>query len=425
MEEKYGSIKALFGKIIASRFFLLDSLSAPSRIMLSLAIMLLAGFLVTRITKKVRLPNVTGYIFAGLLIGPYVLHLIPESVFRNMGFITDIALAFIAFGVGKFFRIKVLKRTGMKVVVITLMESLIAALSVSLAMIFFFHLPLSFSLLIGAIASATAPASTIMTIQQYQAKGKWVNTLLQVVALDDVVSLLAFSVCAVMVSAPGNGSSSGVSTVILPIVYNIAVIGGGCILGYVLQKITGKSRSAYHRLVLLSAFLFLITGICDALNISPLLSCMAMGMVFINASGNKKIFKQANQFTPVIYLLFFVLSGMNLNVPALASAGLIGLVYFVVRIAGKYAGAFLGAVVTKSNGRIRKYLGVALIPQAGVSIGLAMLAQRILPNETGIILSTIILSSGILYELVGPASAKWALKQSGSFKKADKQRQGH
>ena len=169
----------------------------------------------------------------------------------------------------------------------------------------------------------------------------------------------------------------------------------------------------------MTGMLLTITGMCTALDVSPLLACMVMGAVYINVSGNKKVFKQVNGFTPPIQLLFFVLSGMRMDLPALKAAGLIGVVYFLVRILGKYAGAWLGAVVGKASLPIRHYMGLALIPQAGVSIGLAVLGQRILPAESGVLLSTIILSSGVLYEMIGPACAKAAIFLSGSVPKAE------
>lgn len=399
----------------------LASISNPSaQIILSLAIMLLAGFLMTRLTKLIHLPNVTGYILAGVLIGPYALKLVPITVIQGMEFVTDIALAFIAFGVGKYFKLAKLRRNGKRVFIITLLEALVAALFITLTMIFIFHLPVSFSLLLGAIGCATAPASTLMTIRQYRAKGDFVNTILQVVALDDAVALIAFSVCAAIARALTSGDGANLQTVLLPVLYNIIVVIVGGALGFVLHKLIDGNRSNDHRLVLVITTLLLITGVCTFLDISPLLSCMAMGTVYINVGGNKKIFKQVNGFTPPVLLLFFVLSGMRLDLPSLATAGVIGVTYFFVRIIGKYTGAFVGAAISGASKEIRNYLGLALVPQAGVSIGLAVLAQRILPNESGALISTIILSSGVLYEMVGPACAKASLFLSHTVSRAPK-----
>ncbi len=398
----------------------IDAISSTSaQVILSLAVMLFSGFLMTRLTKIAHLPNVTGYILAGVLIGPCVLNLIPETVQNGMDFVTDVALAFIAFGVGKYFKLGRLRKNGRSVLILTVFESLIAALLVFLVMAFVFRLPIPFSLLLGAIGSATAPASTIMTIRQYKAKGQFVDILLQIVALDDAVALLAFSVCAAIAQAMEGGGGISPKAVLLPILWNLLALAAGALAGFLLHKLIGENRSSQHRLVLVTALLLSITGFCTALDISPLLACMVMGAVYINVSGNKKVFKQVNGFTPPIQLLFFVLSGMRMDLTALKAAGLIGVVYFLVRIIGKYAGAWLGAVLGKASVPIRRYLGLALIPQAGVSIGLALLGQRILPAESGALLSTIILSSGVLYEMIGPACAKAAIFLSGSVPKPE------
>ena len=391
--------------------------SRPAEIVLCLASVLFAGFLMTRLTKKLKLPNVTGYIFAGMLLGPYLLGIVPRDLIDGMGFVTDIALAYIAFGVGRYFKISALRKSGGKIFVITLFESLAAGAVITLAMIFIFHLDVAFSLLIGAIGCATAPASTIMTIRQYKAKGEFVDTILQVVALDDAVSLIAFSVCAAVARALSGGEALDFQVVVLPILLNLAAVLLGLGLGFLLHRLINEQRSKDHRLVLVNAVILGLTGLCTLFDISPLLSCMALGAAYINLSGNKDLFKQISNFSPPILLLFFVVSGMKLNIPALLSAGMIGVGYFLVRILGKYAGAFVGCTICRSPKPIRNYLGLALIPQAGVSIGLAALGERLLPPELGSMLSTIILSSAVLYEIIGPACAKAALFLSHTIQK--------
>lgn len=380
------------------------------QIMLSLAVMLFAGFFLTRITRKLRLPNVTGYILAGILIGPYALNLIPQSVIKGMDFVTDIALAFIAFGVGRYFKMSKLKKSTKKVVIITLFESLTACLFTTLVMLFIFHLSVPFSLLLGAIASATAPVSTIMTIRQYHAKGEFVDTILEVMALDNAVSLIAFSICSAIINALETKGGISLKVLFIPVILNLVCLSIGVLGGYILHwLVDDRKRSKYHRQVLVIAVILTVTGFCSAIEISPLLSCMLMGTVFTNIGGKKRIYHQVDNFTPAILLLFFVCSGMKLNIPSLATAGIIGLMYFFIRIIGKYIGAYLGCLISKTSLEIRTYLGLALIPQAGVSIGLAALAQRILPQQMGTLLSTIILSSGLLYEIVGPICAKTSL----------------
>ena len=388
-------------------------------IILSISIMLASGFLLTRITKKLHLPNVTGYIIAGVIIGPWCLNLVPSHYIEQMDFVTDLALAFIAFGVGKYFKLSSLKANGKNMVILTLFESLTAGVFITVAMLLL-GLSLSFSLLLGAIGCATAPASTIMTIRQYKAKGPFIDTILQVVALDDAVALVAFSICAAFVQASSGTGAVSVSQIVLPVLFNLAALGLGALSGVVLSRLIHKRRSKDHSLVLACVTIMGVAGICTSMNVSPLLACMASGTAYINASGNKHLFKQLNQFTPPLLVMFFVLSGMRLSIPSLAAAGVIGVIYFLVRIAGKYAGSTIGASVIHASPEIRRYFGLALIPQAGVSIGLAVLGQRMLPVESGLLLSTIILSSGLLYEMVGPACSKVAIKLSGSIPEKDK-----
>ena len=383
-------------------------------ILISLAIMLLAGFVVSLLTKLLKLPNVTGYILAGVLIGPYVLNMIPASIIDNMSFISDLALGFIAFGVGKFFKKNVIKSAGLKIIVITVFESLLAGILVTIFIgICFPNLGWSFALLLGAIATATAPASTLMTINQYKAKGEFVNTLLQVVALDDIVCLLVFSVVSAIVSTTSNDGLD-VMSIALPILYNIAFIAIGFIAGFVLGFLVEK-RSSNSQLIIAVAMICGISGACIILNISPLLSCMIFGASYINFKEDEKLFKYIDHFTPPIMLLFFVVSGMNMDLSAFATVGLVGVVYFIVRIIGKYAGAYLSCAITKKPSPVKNYLGFALIPQAGVAIGLAFLAQRILPDNIGSTFLSIILSSSVLYEMCGPILAKFALFKSGAI----------
>ncbi len=389
------------------------NLNHVSVVLISLAIILFAGFGMTRITKRMKLPNVSGFIIAGILIGPYALNLVSADVIQNMDFVSDIALSFIAFGVGKFFKISALRSCGPRVVVITLLESLLAGAAVTFALKFFFGTSWTFALLAGAIATATAPASTVMTIRQYHAKGPFVDTLMQVVAFDDVVALLAFSAAAAVASSFAAGTFQ-VWNVLLPVLYHIGAVGLGFLCGFLLSKLTVK-RSQDNRLILVVAMLLGLSGVCSIADISPLLACMAFGAVYINLTADRELFRQADHFSPPLLSCFFILSGMRLNLTALRSAGLIGIVYFLVRIAGKYAGAFAGCAVCRTDKKIRNFLGIALIPQAGVAIGLAVLGQRLLPADMGELLSTVILTSSVLYELIGPVSAKLALVFSGAI----------
>ena len=390
-------------------------------VILELAVMLLSAFILSGATQRLRLPNVTAYIVAGIVIGPCGLKWIDEAMVESMGFVTDVALSFIAFGVGRYFKWETLKNSGARVLVITALESLGAAAAIAAVMLFVFHLSLSFSLLLGAVGAATAPASTLMTIRQYKAKGHFVETILQVVALDDAVALLAFSACATVSQIADSAEAVDISRVLLPIVYNLAAAALGAGMAFLLKWCEKRVTSRYDRLLLVVILLLTLSGLCAAVDISPLLSCMALGMVHANISRKgEALFKAVERFTPPVLTFFFVVSGMRLNVPALKTAGVIGVTYFFVRILGKYAGATAGAMLTGEDENVRRYLGLALVPQAGVSIGLAALGERMLPAEMGSLLNTIVLSSAVLYELAGPGLAKLSLRLSGALAAPEK-----
>ena len=392
-----------------------------SLVILELAVMLLSAFLLSRLTKRLKLPNVTAYIVAGILIGPCGLKWIDAEMVESMGFVTDVALSFIAFGVGRYFKWETLKKSGARVLIVTALESLTAAAAISAVMLLVFHLPLSFALLLGAVGAATAPASTLMTIRQYKAKGHFVDTILQVVALDDAVALLAFSVCATVSQIAGSAGRADAASILLPIACNIAAVALGAGMAFLLKWGERRVTSRYNRLLMVVILLLTLSGLCAAVDISPLLACMALGMVHANISRKgEALFKAVERFTPPVLTFFFVVSGMRLNVPALKTAGVIGVSYFFVRILGKYAGAAAGALLTGEDKNVRRYLGLALEPQAGVSIGLAALGERMLPPEMGSLLNTIVLSSAVLYEIAGPGLAKLALHLAGALKPAEK-----
>lgn len=402
----------------------LMSLPKTAAVIISVAAMLFLGFLMTRVTNKLKLPSVTAYIITGVLIGPYCLNVIPQTVVTGTEFLSDIAVAFIAFSTGEFFKFSALKKNGSKVIVITLFEAVIAAFAVFILTYFMLDLPVALCIVLAALASTTAPASTAMTIRQTGAKGDYVDTLLQVIALDDIVGLLSFSVAASVAASMISGAVFSAGEIVRPLVLNIGVLLLGCVFGLVM-KLTIQNRSSKdNRLIIAIALLFLFCGICAIMDISPLLGCMSMGAVYVNVAEDDKLFKQLNYFSPPILLLFFVRSGLVFDLEALVEpAGeigsvpliVIGVLYFLVRIVGKYAGAFVGCICTKRPKNIRNYLGLALIPQASVAIGLAAIGSRTLSGEIGSALQTIILASSVLYELAGPACAKLSLYLSGSY----------
>ena len=398
--------------------------SAVPVTIISIALMLAAGFLMTRVTKKLRLPNVTAYIVGGILCGPFVLNLIPQTVIESTSFLPDIALAFIAFSTGEFFRLSALKKNGSKVITITVLESCGAAILVFLTCYLILGLNFAFSVVLGALATATAPASTIMTIRQTGAKGDFVETLLQVVALDDVVGLVLYSMAISLATAVFSSSGFRIASMLIPLGKNLLLLALGCGFGLLLKALVGPKRSTDNRLIIAIAVLFSYCGICAVIDVSPLLGCMAMGMVYINTTDDERMFRQLNYFSPPILLLFFFRSGVSFDLGSLlgnsGSIGtvpllIIGIVYFLIRIVGKYLGAWTGCRLVGKDPKVRNYLGLALIPQAGVAIGLAVLGARALGGEMGHALETIILSSSVLYELIGPGAAKLSLWLSGSY----------
>lgn len=404
--------------------YLFDHVSDAAGVVISIALMLFTGFAATRVTKRLRLPDVTAYILSGILLGPCCLGLVPQRVIEGMDFLPDVALAFIAFSTGEFFRFSTLRKNGLKVVGITVAESLLASAAVFVLTWGVLRLDLAFSIVLSALAASTAPASTMMTIRQTGAKGPFVDTLLQVVALDDVVGLIAYSVAISVALASAAGGAFSLASVLRPVAVNAGVLILGGLFGALLKFLMPKKRSTDNRLIVSVALLFAFCGICAMADVSPLLGCMSMGTVYMNLTGDEKLFRQLNYFSPPILLLFFVRSGLSFQLGDLFSASgavgsvpllTVGVLYFAVRIGGKYAGAWLGCLAAGSPKEVRNWLGLALIPQAGVAIGLAAMGARTLGGEAGSALETIILASSVLYELVGPGCAKLSLYLSKSY----------
>ncbi len=395
---------------------------STATIIISISLILMGGFAMTRLTKRLRLPNVTAYIVVGVLLGPNCLDLVPEAIIKGTDFVSDISLAFIAFGVGEFFKVSALKRCGLAAAGVTLIEACIVSAAVFSVMYFLIGLDISLSIVLAALAAATAPASTMMTIRQTRARGAFVDMLLQVMAFDNVLGLVAYSV-AISVALAASTEGFGAGTVLMPILKNLATVVIGVLFGILLKLFLNQKRSTDNRLIIAVGILFAFCGICALLDVSPLLGCMTIGAIYINITGDGKLFLQLAYFSPPLTLIYFVRSGLNFNFDALTGGGafggipliLIGLAYFGVRLVTKYAGAFVGGAVLRRGKEVRNYLGLALIPQAGVAIGLAALGARSLGGELGVALETVIVFASILYEFVGPPLAKLSLYLSKSI----------
>lgn len=382
----------------------------------NIALLLITGLAFGKLAKLIHLPNVTGYLIGGLIVGPSILNIITDTTISSLDFVSSVALGFIAFSIGSEFKASYFKRVGLVPIIIAIFESLTAVLLVILVLTIA-GFELSFSIVLGAIAAATAPAATIMVIRQYKAKGPVTETLLSVVALDDAVALIAFGIAvaiATMLNHPGEGSL--IAQIINPLKeIGLSLIIGG-ILGILFTLPLKIFRQRDNRQILIYVFIFIALYISSMLGLSDLLTCMAMGAAFCNISNQSdKIMEIADSITAPIFMLFFVLSGADLKLSILPSIGLVGVIYIVVRSIGKVLGAGIGARLSKADDVIQKYLGFALLPQAGVAIGLTVVAKTVVPEYAATI-RAVVLCGTLIYELIGPSMAKWSLKMAGEIK---------
>jgi len=383
-----------------------------------LSLILLAGLFLARIVNVFKLPNVTGYILAGMLIGPSFLGIIPREVVSSFNIISEAALGFIAYSIGGELSIKHLRRMGSSILVIPLAESLGAFLVFIAAMALIFKQPLPFSFMIGSIAAATAPAATIMVIRQYNAKGPLVDTLFPVVALDDAVAIMVFGI-AVGISQSLPMASTGVIAMIMltgRLILEIFIaLGLGLCVGLFLSVISRYLRGHDTLLSFAIACIFLTVGVASYFNVSSLLACLALGAAVTNlVYRSDRVLSVIDRFTPPIFVSFFAISGADLQISVLRQVGLLAIGYVIFRMIGKVLGAYLGAKWTNAPAVVQKYLGLALAPQAGVAIGLSLVAEKALPG-IGIVLRNIILGSTVIYELIGPVVAKQALMMAGEI----------
>ncbi len=368
----------------------------------------MAGLLCGRLVKLIKLPNVTGYLIAGLILGPYVTKFIPLDVVNDFSVISDMALSFIAFTIGCGFKRSYLKKVGMTPVVIAIFESLFAVFAVQGVLLAFGTDP-QLAVLLGAIAAATAPAATLMVIKQYGAKGPVTDTLVSVVALDDAVALIAFSVCVAIASVIGGGKFEA-KTVYMPLIEIFGALMLGALYGIIFKIPLRFFKKAGNRQIITVGLVFACAGTANLLGWSSLLACMALGMTLCNISRESdSILSVADSVTPALFLLFFATSGAALNITIIPQIGLIGIIYVLARIVGKVGGAWLGAVIMRAPKTVRRFLGPALIPQAGVAIGLTLVAQTAAPAYADQI-RAVVLCATLIYELVGPVITKLTLQ---------------
>ena len=422
-------------------------------IFIYIALLLLAALLSTRLMKIFKLPNVTGFIITGIIVGPFVFGLlfnnfaydgIKEALIYQyvdkIKWVSTIALGFIAFSIGTSFKVSAIKAVGKKVIIITIFEALLASVLVIIALLvlhFIFPDQVSWALVLtlGAIASATAPAATLMVIKQYKARGPLVDTLLPVVALDDAAALILFSILfQIATTVSAGGVFDFYKMLIKPVLEILISLSIGAVLGFFISFMNRFFKSRNNRLIICIFSIFASCGIyylfkskyLGGFELSSLLMCMMIGAVYVNMSkDNGKTLDVMDRFTSPIYLMFFVISGASLDLTIFFNKEglvvvLIALVYIIFRVLGKWTGAFTGASISRCEPKIRKYLGFALIPQAGVAIGLATTANVLFSTnpetqKAGNLIIAIILTSTLVYELIGPLVSKFALKKAGEI----------
>lgn len=394
-----------------------------------IGIIILTGLVFGKLAKYLKLPNVTGYIVGGLIIGPSVLGyfgiaVVPANMADILSPISEIALGFIAFTIGTEFQLSYFKRVGSKPIVIAFFESFFAVVFI-LIVLLLFKVELGFALVLASIGAATAPAATLMVIKQYRAKGEVTETLMSVVAIDDATAMIFFGISVAIAKAIGSNSSNVAWTIFKPIIEVVVSLGIGFVVGLVITLLLKWFTGRSNRLSVVTALLLITVSISSIFSyfkvpfgFSSLLSCMMAGAVLTNLMPERRtstVLDLIDRFTPPIMISFFVLAGVSLELSVLKTVGIMGVIYIVMRVVGKWSGAWLGGQITKASPAVKKYLGLALIPQAGVAIGLALVARTVLEPAQAAQLTAVILSATLIYELVGPLITKISLQKAGEI----------
>jgi len=391
-------------------------------ILFNIGVIILSGLIMAKLVGYINLPHITGYLIAGIIIGPYVTGIIPYNQVEDLGLICELALGFIAFTIGSEFNFKNLKESGKAVFIITIFQALGTVVLIDLVMIFVFKEPVYFSIILGAIATATAPGPILMVIKQYKAKGPVVDTLLPLVALDDALGIVIFGICIAIASTISDNSRniSKIYMILEPIKEVVVSIGLGSLIGYGLSFVIKKVKEDEIILSASVTAVLLGVGLTHTFHASSILLCMTIGAFISNYVNKMKSLRSLHiieKFTPPILVLFFTAAGVELNISMLKDVGLVGMGYVIVRMVGKIYGCNIGAKVAKAPSTVQKYLGYTLVPQAGVAIGLALIAKNTLPEPYGSKIKTIILAATVVYELIGPLMAKIAITKAGEVNK--------
>lgn len=367
-----------------------------------------------RVAKKLTLPSVSGYIIAGLILGPSFINLVSSQDLESLGFITDIALAAIAFSIGSEFLLSDMKKVGKRILILTTTEVIGAFVVVFIAMFYIFNQSFEFSLVIASMSAATAPAGIVMVIRELKADGPLVKTILPVVALDDALGIMVFGVALSLAKMTSGLEEFTVFNIIsAPLIEIFGSLLLGFLLGIGLTYLAKKAKGRDELLKISFAFILAGVGASNFFNLSPLLTSMMMGGTLVNLKHNsKRVFGTMNEFTPPINLLFFTLAGMSLDLRIFVSVSSLGIGYILARAIGKIIGAGIGAKALGESKNIQKYLGLSLLTQGGISIGLSSIVASELPQFSESII-TVILFSVLIFEIVGPILAKIAITRAG------------
>lgn len=370
-----------------------------------------------KLLRRISFPAVTAYLLVGILIGPRLLNLIPVKIMDASDFVSNFVLGIIAFTLGANFRIEGIRAAGKPVIWISVLEAAFAWILVTLVMIAYHslnNLPIHPAFVLGAAAAATAPAATVMVIREYRASGPVTEMLLKVVAIDDAWCLI-FSALAITTA---NALRLGVfnSVVLLEAIFEIcAALILGAVLGFALNLLSRFIMTVEEVLVIVIGFILLAVGLSMTLRLSPLLTNIAFGLVVANIVRNNELFfEKLRDIDMVFFLGFFVLVGANLEIHLLPKVGIMGVLYIIFRVFGKFIGVRLGSYISKAGENISKYLAWGLVPQAGVALGVALSAKALYP-EYGDVIFTTITATTVIYELVGPIFAKYGLKKAGEI----------
>ena len=411
-------------------------MTQTASILLSLSISLLAGLLLSRLAKKVQLPAVSAYLIAGVLVGPFLLGSlgipgigITESQVEGFGIISDLALGFIAFSMGNEFRLAQLKKIGKQATIIGVFQALFTTVVVDVVLIgLHFIIPDKLSLpsaiVLASVATATAPAATLMVVKQYKAKGPVTDVLLPVVALDDAVGLVVFAISFGVAKSIATGAVGVLSVILEPLLEILLSLALGFVMGLLFTLCERYFHSRSKRMAVTVTFVMMTVAISSLqfqigsvhISFSSLLACMMLGTVFCNfCDVSEELMERADRWTTPVLILFFVISGAGLELSVFADATVvvIGIVYIIARSLGKYFGAGISARLTKSDPNIIKYLGITLLPQAGVALGMAIKAMELGPD--GAIVRNITLFAVMIYEIIGPFLTKIALTKAGDI----------